>query len=238
MKLIVTFLLLFLLQSAVSFSQQFQDTLYYKSGWIRPVTITEIKNRNIYFLCEGKNGPRKSNISMSKLKGFTSVNPDFKEIQQSEFKYSIGDPKDTLIYNIRPGLISISPIDIGLWGIGLDYSYRFKDSYHSALHIPFRASTFLANTVYFSVGAGYSYYARASSNADFYMTAIPTFVAIDGDLIGAAILGFGTSVYFNENLAFNAYLGAGPAIGATVWFDAQVGIGFRFGQKIKAQLIR
>ena len=223
----------FIFSCVTVFAQPFEDTLYYNSGWDRPVTILSIKNGKIVFLCDGKKGTRQTNSSLSALKGYKSNNPEFKsnELSQYDSDQTVAQIDDTLDYLIRPGLLSISPVDLAFIGVGMDYSWRFGPSYHSALHVPFRATTIAAQTTYLSIGVGYSYFVRSSSNTDFYLTTIPTLFSSEGERWGAMIIGLGGVRYFNETLALNGYFGVGPTVGnsSPIWFDFQLGIGFRLG---------
>ena len=232
MKLLLSIILLFI--SSGVFSQTYNDTLFYNSGWERPVTILSINKKKIFFACDGKKGQRQSNVSISTLKGYSTSNPKFQDNKLSEYDDGmISHIDDTLVYTIRPGLISISPLDFALWGIGIDYSYRFKNSRH-AMHIPFRATTLFGNTGYLSIGLGYSYFVRKSYTGDVFITGVPTFFYNDGGgPSGSIIFGFGGVRYFNSKLALNGFFGAGPAFGPSlirgILFDAHIGIAFRFG---------
>jgi len=231
MKLLLSIILLFI--SSGVFSQTYNDTLFYNSGWDRPVTILSINKKKIFFLCDDKKGQRESNVYMSALKGYSTSNPKFQNNELSEYDDGvISHVDDTLEYTIRPGLISISPLDFALWGVGIDYSYRFNNGRH-AMHIPFRATTLVGGSRYLSIGIGYSYFVRKSSAADAYFTGAPTFFYDYGDLTGSIIFGIGGVRYFSSIIALNGFFGAGPAFGPShfrgIMFDAHIGIAFRFG---------
>jgi hypothetical protein len=234
--------LLFLLVSSSVGAQPFEDTLFYKSGWERAVTILSIDENGrgtIHCVSQGKKAAYETNVSMSKLKYYKSNNPKFKQAGVSEsgeeFNDEIGSLENSEGFSLRPGMISFSPLDLALLGIGMDYTYRFGKTLSSGVHIPMRVSTLLGAGFYFSAGVGYSYFAKTKPNSEFLVTAIPTFVAFGDEGFGALIIGMGGTRYFNDKIGLTGFAGLGPTTGGPlIWFDVHFGIGFRFGDKLES----
>lgn len=227
-------ILLMALVGNTLFAQPFEDTLFYKSGWERPVTILSVeqgRNGKIYFVCQGKKEAYESSVAIERIKYYTSTNPKFANTEVPDYEDVVTTEENAVNAVRRSGMFSVSPIDVALLGLSFDISQRFGENLNSGIHIPFRFTTLANKTNYLSVGFGYSYYVRAESSADFFLTGIPTYFLTENDSFGALIIGLGGSRYFSEKIAWTGFVGIGPATGDKIlWFDINMGLGFRFGK--------
>jgi hypothetical protein len=221
------------------------DTLFYKSGMIRPCTITSTSYPMLDFNATNSKGIEvKSSISVHKLKYFV----EYDSTGTVRLNGAVGSvdgnsnqvikPKeDSLsVYNQQLSLNPFSPFFVGL---NLDYMYRFGQDLRFAVHVPFRIFTWFGSGILLNTGLGLNYIPFENENALMYVGVIPEFYFVEGNTIFGIPVILGYSKHLTKQLTFNGYVGAGPKFSQTFDFpliiDAHVGIGFNLGTK---QLIK
>lgn len=224
--------------SQVNFSEQY-DTLYYKSGMVKPCLIKKIEYPLIHFTSINSKGVTvSSSISINKLKyyveydemGRNRLNPT--EIVNGEEK-TLKPRTDSLwIYQHH---LSVNPFSPFFLGINTSYMYRFGLNKDFAIHLPIRLFTFYGNGILFHTGLGFNYFPFKDQNHSMYIGITPQYYFLEGyEMYGFPIY-LGYIKNLTERLTFHGYIGAGPKIGKDFKFplivDGHIGIGFNLGQK-------
>lgn len=235
---IFVFLIYFTGISQVNFSEQY-DTLYYKSGMVKPCLIQKIEYPLIHFTAINSKGITVSaSISINKLKyyveydemGRTRLTP-INDADGKEFKL---EPRTDSIW-VYPHHLSVNPFSPFFLGLNFSYMYRFGLNKEFAIHLPFRVFTFFGNGIFFQTGLGFNYFAASNQNHSVYLGFSPQYYFLEGyRMIGFPIY-IGYIKNLTESITFHGYIGAGPKIGKDFNFplilDAHFGIGFNLGQK-------
>lgn len=220
-------LLLFLCLGTFSFSQEYTDTLHYKSGMIRHVHITKQVGNTIYYdYVNAKGKVISSSVNAGQLKKVQgNVADSNKTIKLKPKSDSIPCYQSNIAFN--PG----SPF---LLGFNITYLSRFGENYRHCLYIPVRATTFLASAFYGEVGVGYAYVLQQNVNMTFFMSFTPTAFFFEDEPGVGLMFAFNGIKNLTPRVTLNGSFGTGPAYVPAIWetplwFTASVGIGFNVG---------
>lgn len=239
---------IYLLITASSFSQgetgKHFDTLVYKSGMRRVVTIDYIEYPIIHFFTtNSKNKEVNSNVAINKLKYYvdydsTGTIVNTPEIAGTETSDSSGILLITDTVNIYANNFSVNPFSPFMLGLNISFMHRFGYEKKVAMHVPLRIFTWYGNGLLVNTGIGINYMAYNSKHTSFYAGVSSQIFAFDRYVV----LGFPITIGFVGNLTkrltINAYGGVGPYIGhpdlnLPLVGDVHLGIGFKFGEQFK-----
>lgn len=227
----------------------YYDTLFYKSGLIKPCTIVRVDAPKVYYTTTNSKGIIiQTYVPFSQLKNYKDYDLRGEKLMfvlksdstSGTAKYGAGMRTDSL--RVAPNHLSVNPFSPFFLGLNFDYMYRFGKDLRVAVHIPFRVFTFFGNGILFNTGLGLNYIPYESDHSLMYVGVLPEFYFVEGDQLMGLMAIMGGTRNLRENLTLNGYIGVGPKFGDAfdfpLLFDAHIGLGFRFGTKklIKTQV--
>lgn len=243
MKIILTF---FVVLSFSAFGQELTDTLFYKSGRVRPVNVIQVSKNTLEVKAESNGKIFSSQIKMSSLKGYYR-NQDSSYIWfNAQNQNAVGSEleSDTINITVRDGFTSISPLGLALAGLSLDFHYKGGSNLNHAFCMTGKAISFWGlGSGFGTIGFGYAYHTYVSTSLEFYLFAQPRLYFLGGTS-GAFMIGFGGVSRLNNSLGFNFNVSGGPTIGSNspfgggVMLDLTVGLAFGFGNSRTFQIIK
>ncbi|MBL7899746.1 MAG: hypothetical protein JNJ99_14500 [Crocinitomicaceae bacterium] len=218
--------ILVLLAAGFSFSQNFNDTLYYKSGLERACTINHFDSKNLnYTYVSSKKDTLTHSVKLdqlkyfviydsSQVKTFSSKESSVSEIIGTDSLKQTEVPDSILI---RTHSISVNPLSVPLLAANIHYIWRFGSNRQFGLHIPVRTiSPILYNGNFaFYTGAGMSFFISNTEKFSMFLDITPSIyiMAIDkspDDLFYSVSFSMGFVRYFNSRLGVSGSIGAGP----------------------------
>jgi hypothetical protein len=226
MKYFFLFFVLFICSN--SYSQDYPDTLYYKSGMVRYVKITKtVKNTIYYEYVNTKGRIISSQVSKGSLKSLADGSSEEEQIAQLRPK------RDSI--SASQSNFAINPFSPLLLGFNINYLARFGENYQHCLYIPARISSYFLNTLYADIGIGYAYSLEENENFNFLISAVPTLYVMEDDIFGGLIISLMGIKQLTNVLTLNGSFGVGPVINSPLNFplfvNGFIGIGFNLGNK-------
>lgn len=231
----------FLLLSSTLISQDdFNDTLYYKSGMVRVCKITDDHDNMVKFIyINQKSKEVKSSVAKNKLTHYSfgsdttnssGGNNSVAIVNQQVVKY------DSIEFSTSN--FSINPFSPFMLGINFVYDYTFLEHPSFGLHFPFRLFTLYGlSPVVITTGIGGTYNAYLNPNATF-TTGINLHFILAGDIqLFGPVFRLGGRNQLNDVLNLNYYVGIGPNFiqpetgRIPLLFDGHIGLGFKFGKR-------
>lgn len=215
-----------LLATNAVWSQNFNDTLYFKSGMERACNVNHFDTRNVnYTYISSKNDTLTHSVKLDQLKYFVIYDSSqVKTFSSKETSVVETVKSDTLkqvdvpdSIQIRCHSISLNPLGVPLLAANMQYTWRFGKNKQLGLNIPVRTiSPILYNGNFaFYTGAGFSFFISNTEKFSLFLNVTPSIYifAMDNspdDMLYSVSFSMGFVRYFSQRIGVSGSIGAGP----------------------------